>query len=325
MKAILVGEKGELSWSDVPRPVIGEREVLIKIAAAGLNRADLMQRSGQYPPPVGWPEWMGLEVSGVVIEVGKIAQDYRFVGEEVCALLGGGGYAEYVAVDFSLTMPVPKGVSLIEAAAIPEAFATAYLNLFLEGEAKEGETLLMHAGGSGLASVLIPMAKAFGIRVITTVRTHKVANGIKHLGADRVIVTSDEDVALVMKAEGDAGRGVNLVIDCLGGEEVAKCIPYMEREGRWIIISTLAGDIASINLKTLYRNAGRISGNTLRARSLDMKAQILASLVEKIWPLVESGMIRPTIHKILPIQEAETAHAIMQQGQKVGKIVLTVT
>lgn len=325
MKAILVSKNGELVWSDVPHPIIGEREVLIKIAAAGLNRADLMQRSGNYPPPVGWPEWMGLEVGGVIVEVGKIANNHRYVGEEVCALLGGGGYAEYVAVDYSLTMPIPKGVSLIEAAALPEAFTTAYLNLFIEGDAKKGETLLMNAGGSGLASVLIPMAKSFGIRVITTVRTHKVADGIGHLGADRVVITSEEDVSRVMKEEREAGRGVNLVIDSLGGEEVAKCIPYMEREGHWIVISTLAGDIAPIDLKALYRNAGKISGNTLRARSTEMKTQILASLVDKIWPLVESGQIRPTIHKILPIQQAETAHAIMQHGQKVGKIILKVT
>jgi putative PIG3 family NAD(P)H quinone oxidoreductase len=324
MKAILVGKDKELTWSDVPDPNVGNDEVLIKIHAVALNRADLMQRAGDYPPPVGCPEWMGLEVAGVIVGVGENAKPHRKIGDRVCALLGGGGYAEFVSVHYGMTMPIPEGITDIEAAAIPEAFATAYLNLFIEGQAKAGETLLMNAGASGLASVVIPMAKTFGLRVITTVLTDEIAHSIGHLKVDRVVVTTHEDIVEVMKEEKVAGHGVNLAIDCLGGAIVAKCVPEMERDGRWIMIATLAGDISPIDLKTLYKNAGRIIGNTLRARSLQVKTEILAALVRDVWPHVVSGKVRPTIYKVLPIQEAEKAHAILQRGENIGKVVLEV-
>ena len=183
MKAILVNDDRSLRWDNVPDPIIKDDEVLVKIEAAALNRADLMQREGDYPPPAGCPEWMGLEVAGEIVEIGEGAKEKSSwkLGDKVCALLGGGGYAEYVSVKYDMLMPVPKNCSMVEAAAIPEAFATAYLNLFIEGKIKEGDTLLMNAGASGLASVIIPMAKAFGIRVITTVLTEEIANSIKHL------------------------------------------------------------------------------------------------------------------------------------------------
>ena len=324
MKAILVQEDKSLIWTDVPDPVCKENEVKIKIAAAAINRADLMQRAGDYPPPPGCPEWMGLEVSGTIVEVGSNVGSNRRVGDHVCALLGGGGYAEYVTVNWDMTMPVPHNTSLIEAAAMPEAFATAYLNLFIEGEAKAGETLLMNAGASGLASVVIPMAKAFGLRVITTVLTDEMAAAIAHLHADRVVVSARESIAQVMKEELEAGHGVNIAIDCLGGDAVAQCLPYMEREGRWIMIATLAGDISPINLKTMYKRATRIIGNTLRARTPQMKAAILARLVREVWPKVESGEVRATIFKVLPIQLAAEGQALLQQGHSVGKVVLKV-
>ena len=228
MKAILVNNDKSLSWSNVPDPIIKSDEVLVKIEAAALNRADLMQREGDYPPPPGCPEWMGLEISGKVVEIGNDAKeksDWK-IGDKVCALLGGGGYAEYVAVKDDMLMPVPKNCSLVEAAAIPEAFATAYLNLFIEGKIKEGNTLLMHAGASGLASVIIPMAKAFGIRVITSVLSDKIAESIKHLNADIVINTSKEKTADVLKHELEAGNGVDVTIECLGGEHMGECLTY---------------------------------------------------------------------------------------------------
>ena len=196
MKAILVNDDKSLSWSDVPNSVIKTDEVLVEIHAAALNRADLMQRDGDYPPPAGCPEWMGLEIAGVIVELGEEAKEKSSfkVGDKVCALLGGGGYAEYVAVKYDMLMPIPKNCSMVEAAAIPEAFATAYLNLFIEGGLKSGNTLLMHAGASGLASVIIPMAKAFGARVITSVLSDEKAESIKHLGADIIINTSKENV-----------------------------------------------------------------------------------------------------------------------------------
>jgi NADPH2:quinone reductase len=324
MNAILVGKDRELLWSSVPDPQIQEDEVLVEVCAAALNRADLMQRAGDYPPPLGCPEWMGLEISGVIVKAGAVASKYRKVGEQVCALLGGGGYAEYAAVRYDMLMPIPKGVSLVDAAAMPEAFATAYLNLFIEGGVKKGETLLMHAGASGLASVVIPMAKAFGLRVLTSVLTDEIAASITHLRADRVIVSAREDVSEVLKAEMEAGRGIDIAIDCLGGEMAGKCLPYMNRGGRWIMIATLAGDMTQVNLKEMYVRGVRMIGNTLRSRTPQMKAEILAALVRDVWPMVEEGKVLPTIYKVLPIEQAGVAHAILEQGRNVGKVVLTV-
>lgn len=324
MRAILVQPDKSLTWSKVSDPVCKPGEVMIKVHAAAINRADLMQRDGDYPPLPGSPIWMGLEVAGEIVACSREAEGYRAVGQQVCALLGGGGYAEYVTVKWDMTMPLPKGVSLIEAAAMPEAFATAYLNLFVEGQANPGETLLMNAGASGLASVIIPMAKAFGLRVITTVMTDEIAAAISHLKADRIVVTSREDIAEVMQEELEAGHGVNIAIDCLGGEAVARCLPYMERDGRWIIIATLAGDVSLIDLKLMYKRSLRLIGNTLRARSPEMKAWLLSRLVETVWPKVEAGLIRPTIYKVLPIQQADEGQALLQKGKSTGKVVLTV-
>ena len=200
MKAILVNDDRSLRWDNVPDPQIKSEEVLVEIHAAAINRADLMQREGDYPPPPGCPEWMGLEIAGVIVEMGdeaKAKSNWK-IGDKVCALLGGGGYAEYAAVRYDMLMPVPKNCSMEEAAAIPEAFATAYLNLFIEGKIQPGNTLLMHAGTSGLASVVIPMAKAFGIRTITTVRSSKNVEAIRHLNADLVVDTSKEDIREVL-------------------------------------------------------------------------------------------------------------------------------
>lgn len=328
MKAILVkdDERRSLIWTDVPDPVIKPDEILIEIHAAALNRADLMQRAGDYPPPEGCPEWMGLEVAGVIVAIGTVAESESKwkIGDQVCALLGGGGYAEYAAVRYDMVMPVPSNCSMVQAAAIPEAFATSYLNLFIEGNAKAGETLLMNAGASGLASVLMPMAKAFGLRVITTVLTQKIADSIRHLNVDRVVVTGKESIAVAMKEELEAGHGVDIAIDCLGGMAVSECLPYMERDGRWIIIATLAGDVAAIDMKLMYKRSLRIIGNTLRARTPKVKAEILSALVRDVWPKVESGEVLPTIYKTLPIEKAEEAHAILQRGENVGKVVLVV-
>ena len=326
MKAILVNEDKSLRWDNVPDPVIKSDEVLVKIEAAALNRADLMQREGDYPPPAGCPEWMGLEVAGEIVKLGeevKVKSDWR-IGDKVCALLGGGGYAEYVAVKYDMLMPIPKNCSMVEAAAIPEAFATAYLNLFIEGKVKKGNTLLMNAGASGLASVIIPMAKAFGIRVITTVLTEEIANSITHLGADRVVVTTKENVADVLKEELDAGHGIDVAIDCLGGEIMGKCTHYLSHGARWIMIAALAGTKTEIDLKNIYVRNVRIIGSTLRSRTPEVKAQILAGIVRDVYPKIESGEVKPTIYKVLPITEAEAAHDILYRGENVGKVVLTV-
>ena len=327
MKAILVNEDKSLRWDHVPDPVIKGDEVLVKVEAAALNRADLMQREGDYPPPPGCPEWMGLEVSGKIVELGEEAARLSSLklGDKVCALLGGGGYAEYVAVKYDMLMPVPSNCTMIEAAAIPEAFATAYLNLFIEGGIRAGDTLLMHAGASGLASVIIPMAKAFGIRVITTVLSDEIANNICHLGADRVVVTTKESIADVLAEELASGHGVDVAIDCLGGDIMGKCLHHLTHGARWIMIAALAGTKTEIDLKNIYVRNVRIIGSTLRSRTPAVKAQILSGIVRDVYPKIEAGLIKPTIHAVLPIERAEEAQDILYQGKNVGKVVLTVS
>ena len=326
MKAILVNEDKTLRWDSVPDPVCGPEDCLVKIEAAALNRADLMQREGDYPPPPGCPEWMGLEIAGIVTEVGPEAAEKSNwkVGDKVCALLGGGGYAEYANVKYDMLMPVPENCSMVEAAAIPEAFATAYLNLFIEGGAKAGDTLLLTGGNSGLASVTIRMAKAFGLRVITTVRNAEKAAAIADLGADIIVDTSGERLADVLKAQLEAGHGVDIAIDCLGGKDMGGCLHYLNRGARWIMIAALAGTLTEVDLKNIYVRNVRIIGSTLRSRAPEMKARILAELVEKVWPKVSAGEVKPTIYAVLPIQEAEKAQDILYKGQNVGKVVLTV-
>ncbi|MBQ3080412.1 MAG: NAD(P)H-quinone oxidoreductase [Clostridia bacterium] len=326
MKAILQDKNDRLIWTDVPDPVLKDGDVLLEIHAAALNRADLLQRAGQYPPPDGWPEWFGLEAAGVIKALSPCAEKEGkwHVGDKVCALLGGGGYAEYVAVPSGMLMPIPKGVSMAEAAAIPEVFGAAYLFLFYEGKLKKGDTVLMQAGASGLASVLIPMAKAYGARVITTVLSDEIAESIKHLNADMVINTSKYDLSEILKKELEAGKGVDIAVDCLGGETVGKCLPYINCWGRWIMIATLADDISNINLKSMYVRRTRLIGTTLRSRTSEEKAELLDKMVTEIWPKVETGEIRPTIWKTFPIQEAEEAQALMAAGKSVGKIVLEV-
>ena len=326
MKASLIQKDGGLLWADVPNPVVGEDDVLVKIICAAVNRADLMQREGCYPPPPGCPDWPGLEISGIITEMGEGAKKKsRFkLGDRVCALLGGGGYAEYVNVRYDMLMPVPKGCSMAEAAALPEAFATAYLNLFIEGGLKAGDTLLMIAGASGLASVVIPMAKAFGIRVITTVLNAQKAAEITHLKADIVVDTSKEDIVDVLKRQLDEGHPITAAIDCLGGSVMGKCIHYMEHGGRWIMIATLAGDLTEVDLRNVYVRNVRIIGSTLRSRKPEVKAKILAELVQNVWSKVESGEVKPTIYAELPITEAEAAHDLLYSGKSAGKVVLHV-
>ncbi len=326
MKAILINDDKSLRWDNVPDPIIKSEEVLVEIHTAALNRADLLQRAGDYPPPPGCPEWMGLEVAGIIVEMGEEAKaksNWK-IGDKVCALLGGGGYAEYVAVKYDMLMPVPENCSMEEAASIPEAYATSYLNLFIEGKAEKGNTILMHGGNSGLASVLIPMAKAFGMRVITTVRTDEKKNLIAHLNADRIVVTSKEDICEVLKKELDNGHGVDVAIDCIGGEGMGKCLHYLNHGARWIMIAALAGTLTEIDLKNIYVRNVRIIGSTLRSRAPEMKAYILSEVVKNVYPKIESGEIKPTIFKTLPITQAEEAHSLLQNGENIGKVVLKV-
>ena len=323
MKAILIDENKNLVWSEVTDPLIKDDEVLVKIHAAGLNRADLLQRQGKYPSPPDCPEWMGLEIAGVIEKVGSTVTHWN-VGDQVCALLGGGGYAEYVAVKHDMLMPVPKGLSMVEAAALPEAYATSYLNLFIEGHLEVGQTAFIPAGASGLASVAIPMAKAFGARVITTVRSDEKAEKIKSLSADLIINTQTQCVEEILRKEEENGTPVHVSMDCLAGEMLGKSLPYMARGGYWIVISTLAGIETTVQLRPLLTKGLHLVGSTLRNRAPEFKAYILSELVRNVWPKIENGMLKPSIHRVLPITEAEAAHAILERSENVGKVVLSV-
>ncbi|MBE6769852.1 MAG: NAD(P)H-quinone oxidoreductase [Ruminococcaceae bacterium] len=323
MKAMLVDENKNLVWSDVADPVIKDDEVLVKIHAAALNRADLLQRQGKYPSPVGCPEWMGLEIAGEIVEIGAKVTNWK-LGDKVCALLGGGGYAEYVSVKYDMLMPVPKGLTMEEASALPEAYATSYLNLFIEGHLEEGQTAFIPAGASGLASVAIPMAKAFGARVITSILSDEIAEKIKPLGADVIINSATQNVAELLEREEQNGHPVNVSMDCLSGETLGKSLPFMARGGYWIVISTLAGIETNVQLRPLLTKGLHLVGSMLRNRTPEFKAFILSELVKKVWPKIESGAIKPSIYKILPIEKAEEAHAILERGENVGKVVLKV-
>ena len=324
MKAIVINKENEsLSYTDVPNPIIKTGEVLIEVYAAALNRADLLQREGNYPPPPGCPEWPGLEVAGVIKEVATGVTKWK-VGDKVCALLGGGGYAQYVAVPCEMVMPIPKGLSYVEAAAIPEVYMTAYLNLFYVANAKKGETLLMNAGASGLASAVIPMAKAFGMRVITTVRGQHKIDKIAYLNADRIVETTTEDIAEVLKEEEQNGTPVDIAIDCLAGEKLGECLKYVARGCRWIQIASLAGDMSQVDFRNIFIKNIRIIGSTLRSKTPEEKGKLLSELVEKTWCKFESGEMKVKIYKTFPIEQADQAQQVLYRGENVGKVVLIV-
>ena len=324
MKAMLINADKDLVWSEVPDPVIRNDEVLVKIHAAALNRADLLQRQGKYPSPPGCPPWMGLEISGEITAIGKDVTGWK-IGDKVCALLGGGGYAEYVAVKYNMLMPIPKGLSMVEAAALPEAYATSYLNLFIEGHLQTGQTAFIPAGSSGLASVAIPMAKAFGARVITSVRSDETAEKIRPLGADVIINSTTQDISAALEKEEQNGTPVNVSMDCLSGETLGKSLPFMARGGYWIVISTLAGTETTLPVRPLLTKGLHLVGSMLRNRTPEFKAYLLGELVRHVWPKIEDGSIRPSIYRVLPIEEAAEAHAILERCENIGKVVLRVS
>ena len=317
MHAILVKADKSLDWCEVPDPVVKANDILVEVHAAALNRADLMQREGNYPPPPGWPEWMGLEVAGVVLQSPPGGR--WKVGDKVCALLGGGGYAERVAVPAAMALPVPAGLSMVEAAAIPEAFATSYLNLCLEGGMKAGETVFIQAGASGLGMAAIQLARLLGAKVVTTVGSEEKERFVRDLGAAVVINRKKEDIAAVMKQ-----HPVDVAMDCVAGKNLGPCLETMARGGRWIVIATLGGAVSDLNMTDFFKRGVKLIGSTLRSRTSEMKAEILAGLEKQLWPAFSSGKIKVLIHKTLPITEAEAAQAILQRQENLGKVVLTV-
>ena len=326
MKAILVDDNKNFVVSEVEKPTPKDNEILIKIKAAALNRADLLQKNGTYPSPKGWPEWPGLEVAGIIEDMGEEVKEKSKlkIGDKVCALLGGGGYAEYVCAPYGMVMPMPKNLSFEEAAALPEAYATSYLNLFYEGHLKKGQTAFIPAGASGLASVAIPMAKAFGARVITSVLSSEIAKHIENLGADVIIDSSSQNVEDVLEEEEKNGTPVNVSMDCLCGETLGKSLPFMAEGGYWVVISTLAGVETKIMLRPLLTKGLHLVGSMLRKRSSEEKAILLSELVEKVWPKIESGEMTPSIYKVLPIENANDAIGILERCENIGKVVLKV-
>ena len=317
MYAMKVDDAGAMHWTEVPDPEAKAGEVLLGIRAAALNRADLLQRAGKYPPPPGWPEWMGLEVAGTVLAAP--AGSRWKVGDEVCALLGGGGYAEKIAVPEGMVLPLPPGLSMTEAASLPEVFATAYLNLILEADLRGGETVFIQAGASGLGLAAIQLAKAFGAKVMTSVGSPEKAEALRRIGADWVLERRRDDPAAAFEA-----HPVDIALDCVGGEVLGNCIERLAPGGRWILISTLGGEFARISLRPILKRGIRLIGSTLRSRPTEMKARILHELEEKVWPKFVSKEIRPVIHAVLPVARAEEAHAILQRNGNIGKVVLEI-
>ncbi len=317
MHAILVENDKRLCWREVPDPVPQADEVLIAIRAAALNRADLMQRDGLYPPPPGWPAWMGLEVAGELLQAPAGCRWQP--GDRVCALLGGGGYAERVAVPAGLVLPVPAGLSMAEAAAVPEAFATAYLNLCIEGGLQKGETVFIQAGASGLGMAAIQLAKTLGARVVTSVGSDEKASFVARLGADVVINHRRENVAEVL-----AKNPVDVGLDCVAGPALGPCLATLARGARWIVIATMGGPRTEIDMNDFFRRGVKLIGSTLRSRSTEAKTRILAGLEDRLWPALAAGAVKVHIHKTLPVTQAEAAHAILRNQENLGKVVLIV-
>ena len=325
MKAAIVQDK-KMVITEVAEPVMGEGDVLVEIHATALNRADLLQKQGTYPSPAGWPQWPGLELAGIVLDMGAEAKEKSGfkIGDAVCALVGGGAYAEKIAIPYGLLMPVPKGLSLAEASALPEAYATSYLNLFYEGHLEKGQVLYVAAGASGLASAAIPMGKAAGAYVVTSVQTAAQAEKIKDLGADVIIVQERESIPSVFEKLEKEGRPVNVCMDCLSGEDLGAAMPYLARGGYWIVISTLAGIETQVKLRPLLTKGLHLVGSMLRNRTNAHKHEILSSLVRDMWPHLESGAIKPSIYKVLPFAEVNEAQAILERFENTGKVVMAV-
>lgn len=317
MHAILVDKNRNLIWSEVPDPEPKENELLIEVRAAALNRADLMQRAGDYPPPPGWPEWMGLEVAGIVLQA---PAGGRFkAGDAVCALLGGGGYAEMVAVPADMAIPVPHGLSMEEAAAIPEAFATSYLNLCLEGGMKAGDTVLIQAGASGLGIAAIQLAKNLGATVVTTVGSEEKAQFVRTIGADIVVNRRTDDLGAILDR-----HPIGIAMDCVAGASLGANIVKMAPGGRWIVIATLGGPQTKIDMGVFFRRGLKLIGSTLRSRTPELKARIMSELERLLSEKFAEGKLRPVIHQALPMQtHAEAAHAILENQENIGKVILT--
>ena len=324
MIAIEIREPGEpdvLVPVERPRPAPGAGEVLIKVAAAGVNRPDVFQRRGRYPPPPGASDIPGLEVSGTIDMLGPDVTAWQ-VGDAVCALVTGGGYAEYCVAPAPQCLPVPCGMDVVTAAAIPETFFTVWTNVFQRGRLQPTESILVHGGSSGIGTTAIQLAKAKGARVFATAGSPEKCAACERLGAERAVNYRDADfVAFVRDVTG--GRGVDVVLDMVGGDYFARNIDALAVEGRLVEIATLQGVKAEVNIQTIMQRRLTITGSTLRARPVADKAAIAAELRQHVWPLLESGAVKPIIHATFPLRQAADAHRVMESSAHIGKLLLT--
>jgi putative PIG3 family NAD(P)H quinone oxidoreductase len=322
MFAITITEPGGpevLAWTEVPDPVPGPAEVLIDVHASAVNRADLLQRAGYYPPPPGAPPYPGLECSGVVAEVGDGVTGLA-PGARVAALLAGGGYAERVVVPAGQVLPVPRGIHPVDAAALPEVACTVWSNVVDLAGLRASQTLLVHGGGSGIGTFAIQLAVALGARVVTTARAVKHA-ALAGLGAHRVIDYQSEDFVAATK-EATGGRGADVILDIMGAAYLSRNVAALAPDGRLAIIGLQGGRKAEIDLGALLTTRGVISATTLRARPLADKARIVAGVRTQVWPLIESGAIRPVIDRRVPMPRAADAHRLVESSDHVGKVLL---
>lgn len=310
-----------LSVTDVPDPVAGPGEVLLEVVAAGLNRADLLQRRGFYPPPPGASDIIGMECSGRVLALGEGVAGLE-VGQEVCALLAGGGYAEKVAVPAGQVMPVPAGVDLVTAAALPEVAATVWSNVFMVAGLRPDETLLVHGGAGGIGTFAIQLAHALGARVATTGGTAEKLAFCRSLGADITIDYHEQDFVEVVREATD-GHGADVVLDNMGAKYLGRNVDVLALEGRLVVIGMQGGSKAELDINALLRKRGAVIATSLRSRPVEGKSAICAGVVEHVWPLVAEGSVRPIVHTTMPLDQAVAAHELMESGAHTGKILLT--
>ena len=311
-----------LAWQQVPDPVAGPGEVLVQVAAAAVNRADILQRQGFYPPPPGAPEWLGLECSGRVTALGEGVTSLS-IGDEVCCLLSGGGYAEQVAVPVGQAMPIPAGVDLITAAGLPEVACTVWSNLVMTAHLQRGDWLLVHGGGSGIGTMAIQVARALGARVAVTAGSAENLARCEELGAEVLINYREQDFVEVIAAE-TGGRGVDVVLDNMGAAYLERNVNCLAADGRLVVIGMQGGVKAEIDLGVLLRRNGTVHATTLRGRTPEQKAEICSQVERHVWPWISAGIVKPVVDRIMPITDAADAHRALEGGAVTGKIVLAV-
>lgn len=320
MKAIIVSENKELIWADSEKPEILDNEVLIKIKATAVNRADVVQKNGFYPPPLGASEILGLECSGIIEAIGKNVKK-RKVGEQVCALLAGGGYAQYASCPEEQVIPTPEGISLTNSASLPEVFATCWLNLFHEANMQENDIVLLHAGASGIGTAAIQLCNLFNCKSFVTASTHEKISYCIKLGAENGSLRSNKPFDDVKNWAPD---GVDIILDPVGGSYFQDNLNVLSIEGRLLLIGLMGGTKSEINLGQVLMKRQKIIGSTIRARSSIVKGKVMNDLLEKVWPHFKSKKIKPIIYKTMSIENANQAHEIMEKDENIGKLVLEI-